>query len=421
MDSARALVERLRNAEPVRLGPAGVGGLVRSARSVVRDIESLRKGLQRLDGAVDSGMADLRGLTARVQDARAADYAYARGLLKLPSLQAPDVSPALFGEAVVGWVQPVLYGLKVLERYLPPGLDPRRRPGPDRVRQAGVTVEFPGRRAYPAFLLEHADLDVELAGRGAAAGRYTARLTGLASAPALYGRPTEVRLRRAGERGPREIRADAVLDHRSRPIVDSLVVRLVDVTLPPLRLPPLGARLLLNRGDVDLELVRRGDSLSGRWLWTASGVTWERLTDGPMDRRNVVEDLLWRTVSRLTEVRIEMRLAGAVNAPAIGVSSNVGDAVARSLRATVGEEVRAAERRVRAEVDRLVDHEVAELRQGVASLEAGVRADVAARLTEAHRLEEELNAELERFLGRLPPGLRPEVTASAPPPLSAGP
>lgn len=408
VDSAQSLAQQLRGAQPLRLGPTGIANLVGSARSTVGAIETTRARLAGLDSTVRGGMATLETRTGRLAEMRRLDYSYARSLLKLPSLDAPDISPALFGEAALSWIRPVLYWTRVLEEYLPPGLDPRRRPGPNRARLAGVTVQYPGRRSYPRFLLQHADVDLVLGGAGAAAGSYAARLTGLTTAPALYGKPAEISVQRAeGRSGPRDVSVSAILDHVQRPIRDSVAVFIRGITLPTLELRAIGARLALGEGTTDLNLRRVGDSLAGRWLWRGTNVTWERRPVGQTDRRLDVQDLLWRAVSSLNQVQIEVRLAGPVTGPSIGVSSNVGDALAQTLRRELGREIADAEQRVRAEVDRLVAQPIADARQRVRTLETGIRSEVDQRLAEVRQAEENLRAELERLLGRLPPGFRP--------------
>ncbi len=92
-----------------------------------------------------------------------------------------------------------------------------------------------------------------------------------------------------------------------------------------------------------------------------------------------------------------MRVEGAVTSPSIRVSSNVGDVVAENLRRELGQEVQRAEQQVRREVDRLVRQQVVAARAKVATLQTGIEADIALRLSEVTRLEADLQAELKKF------------------------
>ena len=290
IDSVRSLIGQLKNAQPLRLGPAGVVRLVRTARSNVTAVAELERGLTDLDSAVRDGIGELQQQVRALRSAREADYAYGRGLLKLPSLEAPDISPALFGRPAVGWIKPVLYWIQVVEEHLPPGLDPRRRSGPKRSRSAGTTVLFPRERSYPRFLLQHAELDLVIGGQGAGAGQYAARLSGLTSSPAVYGKPIEIIARRSARtRGRRDLRLTAVLDHVTADVRDSIELVLTGFDLPALDLPVIGARLLMGRGDVTLSLVRAEDGIEGRWVWRSDNVRWERISspgDGKRETGN---------------------------------------------------------------------------------------------------------------------------------------
>lgn len=413
IDSARALVARLRQADVRALGLTGTRDLVGSARGSATRLGQTTDRVKAFEDRVKTGAGGLRSQVDGLAQARQADYAYARGLVNLPSLDAPDLSPALFGEMAVERLKPVLYWLNLAEEYLPPGLDPRREIGPDRVRASGTTVRFPRAQALPAFLLVYATADAELGGEGAAAGRYAATLTDLTSAPALSGRPTRFAARReGGSRGPRAGGIAATLNHVSAPLKDSIRAALDGVSLPSVALPAAGATLALGSGAVQLRLVRSGDNVEGSMSWSSNAVRWARGdTAGPSSRPTAepsigsppwAQDLLWRTVSRLTSVEIEVRLAGRVTAPSIGVRSNVGQEVAQALRREVGDEINRQEQRLRAEVDRRVDAQVREAERRVAEVQTQVEAAVAAKRTELEQVKAELENQIRELTRRLP-------------------
>jgi hypothetical protein len=72
-------------------------------------------------------------------------------------------------------------------------------------------VAFPRERRLPDFLLRDAELSLLLGSDSAGPRRYTGRLQGLTSAPALYGRPTTFDVRAPTVSG------DAVFDHMPLP------------------------------------------------------------------------------------------------------------------------------------------------------------------------------------------------------------
>ncbi len=421
IDTARALVERLNRANPLTLGLTGVTELANSSRSVMTSLTSTTDRLSDLDSNVRVTMNSLTQNVTGLADARAADYAYARRLLRLPALDAPDLSASLFGDMAVARLQPVLYWVNQAERYLPPGLNPRRYSGPKRPRRAGVTVTFPKRNTLPKFVLESGDADVAIGGEGAAAGAYAAQLSGVTTEPAIYGRPLRAVIERTGAAvGPTDARINLALDHTGRVISDSASAYLNGINLPEFALAGSGIRLDLGTGLSELSFARTGDSIVGSWMWRSNAVRWSRggsgeqgagsgeagggsgqqAAQGVAERLGAfAEDFLWQSIASLEDVEITVRFSGSPRGPSLRVGSNVGRVVATSLRRELGARIEQAERQVRQQVNRLVDQYVAEAESRVAALDSEVAAVVGVRLSELV----DVRAELERAVRRVIP------------------
>ena len=238
IDSGRALVGRLQSASLRSLGVTGLAQTLRNARGVQTQIETARDEVGALDDRVRSGVASLQTGVVTLNDFRTRDLAYARSLLRIPSADAPDLSPSIFGSFAVSKIKPLLYWAQLLERYLPPGLDPRRRPGPKRFRLAGEDVAFPSEGALPKFTLAFGEASLTIGGVGGAAGEYEAVLRGLTSAPALLGVPLRVSASRASAAGgPSDIDFNATIDHLGAVSRDSVSVRVAGVRLPTITVP----------------------------------------------------------------------------------------------------------------------------------------------------------------------------------------
>jgi uncharacterized protein (TIGR03545 family) len=415
IDSARALVNRLQGASLRSLGPAGLVSTVRSGQSTVDGLTTLRASVTSLEQDVTNGMGSLRDQAGALGDARGRDLAYARSLLRIPSLEAPDISPALFGDLALTRLLPVLSWLALAQEYLPPGLDPRRRAGPQRARRAGTTVDFPAQGGYPRFTLAFGEIGLEIEGSGAGAGLYQAQIRGLSTGPALYGEPLVLAAARTGgAAGPDAVRLNVLLDHVTENVRDSVSLSLAGVPLPSVSLPALGARLDLGRGVTDLAFSRRGDSVSGRWFWRSPRVSWERLTDQQAgDVRGRVENLLWRAVSGIRDVEIELRFSGNVAGPRLAIRSNVGTAISTSLRRELQGEIADAERQVRARVNTLVAGPMRDARRRLNTLENEVQDLVAQRRVQLDAVKADLEARLSELTRILPPGVR--IPPASPP------
>lgn len=355
LDSAKRMMDRLKGAKPTDLKLLG------DARHALAELRATEDRVTALERTMGVGVAALQRSAAGLDDARQRDFALARGLLKLPGLDAPDIGAALFGRAAIDRFQRALYWAELGRRYMPPGLLPRAAPGPKRVRRAGVTVRFPREHDDPGFLLKAADLSVQI-GPGAAGSRtYAARLTGLTSDPALYGRPATV-LATAPD-----LRVAALLDHVRPSPLDTVAATLSNVSLPPLSLGSLPIRLEPGQGEgaMTLSFALDGDAIRARWAVKAGRVRWARDSGGA---GSPLGDMAWRVLSGIASLDVSASLNGSVAQPRLAVSSNLDRALAERLRAVAGEEVAAAERRVRAQVDSVAGPPVAAARARVASL-----------------------------------------------------
>jgi uncharacterized protein (TIGR03545 family) len=393
LDSAEALAARLRNANLRSLGLNGTRQAVADIRRTVTALNQLDDRLRAFDAETRGNAAGLQARLDAIPAARTADYAYARSLLRLPTFDIPSIGPQLVSDLVTEKLGGVLYWVQMAEKYVPPGLTRQMQTGPERVRASGTDVLFPKETVYPTFLMRLAELSLSLGGEGAAAGNYQARLVGVTSQPAVYGAPTTFLVDRvAGVAGPREARIEGMLDHRTSAVRDTVAARFVGIALPRFPLAGLGATVAMGEGTSDLRLDRRGDSLSGRWLWRAPHVTWVR--DSMAGRTSTgtmraVEDAIWRAMSRLDSVDIEVRFGGTLRSPAIGIHTNIASAVSGALREQLSDEVRRAEQQVRARVDALVDEKVSEAR----AYADGARNEVTARIAaERSRLDAQKTA-----------------------------
>ena len=393
LDSARVVGARLADARPRTLGIAGTRRAAADLRRTIAQIDSAKRRVEALARGARAGAAVLDEGVRALDDARHADYAFARSLMKVPTIGGPELGGALFGDISIDRFQKVLYWARMAEQYVPPGLRPREKPGPKRLRLAGTSVAFPRARDYPDFLLRRGDVDLSVA-TSELAGAYRLTVTNVTTMPALVREPTRLVLERRAEGGIATMRARGVLDHVGGRLRDSIGVEAAGVVLPSFRVPGLPLRAALGEGTSRLDVVRVGDRLAGRWIVDAPAVAWTR--DSSTRARNDVEALALRVIEGVREVQINAEIGGAVNAPSLEVRSNLDRILAARLREVAGEEIARAERKARERVDRIVDEKTAPLRAKADALRAeGERqvAEARARLDEEKRkLEERLRA-----------------------------
>ncbi|HSA57519.1 MAG TPA: TIGR03545 family protein [Gemmatimonadaceae bacterium] len=399
IDSAEALLGRLRGQSIRSLGVTGTLRAVRDVRRLVSAVDSLKRGVDDLRRDTRGSFDSVVAATRAVDDARRADYAFARSLLQLPTFDAPSIGPALFGEVSVTTFEKAGYWVSLAREHAPPGLLPRRRAGPKRLRRDGTDISFVTPESGPDFLLRAAEMSLTLGEQtGAVRGAYALSVRDLTTAPALLGRPATFELSRsAAESDLPEIRLSGSLDHSTPRPHD--IIRLVasDVRLPDFGIPGLPLELSMGRGASELRFEMRGDSVAARLSLATNSPRWVRDTSRA-DAPNTLENLVMRVLERIGSLQVQAELHGTLATPRLSVRSNIDRAVADAVRGVLGEEVAEAERKVRAQVDSIAEATLAPVRARVNEARAEAEAQVNQVSARVDAVQEQLLAQL-RALG----------------------
>jgi uncharacterized protein (TIGR03545 family) len=404
LDSAHALAQRLAATDPKKLGLDGTRQAIQSVQQTLREVEAAKKRVAALEQNTRTAVQVLGQGIKTVDQARQQDFAFAKSLLKLPTFSAPEIGNAFFGKVSIERFKQALYWAELAQKYMPPGLLPRPTPGPQRLRAAGSTIEFPKARDLPRFLLEQGQLDFSIGGTSELRGAYAATVQGLTSTPALYGHPAVITAhRRATGSAIASIDVAAVINHIGALTHDSANARLRGIQLPSFDLPGVPFRVAPGIGSSELAFNLKGTQLFARWGIRSNQVSW--LADTTGRSLNDLERLVWRVMSGLNDLNVVAEVRGTVSSPKLSVSSNLDQAISQRLQAVIGEEVAKAERMVRSKVDSLVADKVEPVKRQVAALQAEANQRIEAEKQRVDQVEKELNAELKRLTGGLAPGI----------------
>ena len=401
LDSAQALLTRLQGANLRALGVTGARTALADTRRAVARVDSARRRVEALATAARTAADTLQLALRSVDDARRADYAFARGLLKLPSFDAPNMGAALFGKVTIDRFQQALYWTTLARQYAPPGLLPKESDGPKRLRRAGSTVHFAKAMAYPRFLLRRGDVSVTVSD-GPARGTYALAATDVTTEPALVGRPTMFALRRSakGEGRVDSLRVTGMLDHVSAHPRDVITASVSGVRLPSLPLPVLPYKAEPGRGTTEMRFALEGDRVAAHWSLASGTLTW-REDSSRVRALNAMESLVARLLTGIGVLEIDAELNGPVRSPKLSVRSNLDRVNADRLRAVAGEQVLAAEARVRTQVDRLVEEKTAPIKTRIADLRAETDRRLADARAKLDTQKQKLDAQVKTLTGGL--------------------
>jgi uncharacterized protein (TIGR03545 family) len=402
VDSARALVSRLNGQTPRSLGLTGTRNAINDTRRLTARVDSIRRQVDAAIATARSGVDSLIAATKAVDDARRADFQFARSLLKLPTVDAPNIGPALFGNVSVSAFDQAMYWMSLAREYAPPGLLPRETPGPKRVRRAGTTVHFVTPASYPNFLLLKGNVTVSLGeSAGAARGEYRLTASDITSEPALVGRPMRFTFDRASKGSDVEaIAVNGLIDHAGKTPREVVELRAGGLKLPGFPLPATPLRADLGRGRSSLRLERNGEGIAGTWSVAAPSATWV-IDPARAKSLNTMEQLVTRVIQSIRDVNLTAEVAGTMKSPRLSVRSNLDRAVADGIKSVVGGEVAKAEGLVRAQVDSAAEQAMAPVRAKVAELRAEVDARAKEATTRLDDAKRQLAAQLKTLGGGL--------------------
>ena len=399
IDSSAALVTRLQGVSIRTLGLGGARSAVADIRRTAARVDSAKKRVDKLVTDSKRSLDSLQALASALDEARREDFATARGLLHLPSFDAPEIGSALFGAETMARFQKAVYWVALARRYTPPGLQPKESPGPKRRRLAGTTVHFVAPASYPRFLLRRADLNLK--GVGAGQVSYALAVADVTTDPGITGRPMLfVAWRNSLAAVGDSLRVTGSLDHTGATPRDVVTAHMSGASLPVIALPMLPYSLDPGKGIAEMRLRLEGDRLSGSWTVQSSAVMW-RPDSARAKPLNTMEALVARALTGVHDLQLTTEISGTLTAPKLTVRSNLDRVVAERMRAVAGEEIAAAEAKLRAQVDRLVEEKSAPVKAKVAA----IRAESEKKLDEARTRLDDEKKELEVRLKALGGGV----------------
>ncbi|HMC54179.1 MAG TPA: TIGR03545 family protein [Gemmatimonadaceae bacterium] len=400
VDSSRALVARLQGTNVRTLGVDGARRAIDDVRRTSARVDSAKRRVDALMVTARRGLDSLQTGVGAIDEARRDDYAFARGLLKLPSFEGPDLGSAVFGRVTIDRFQKALYWTSLARQYAPPGLLPKESPGPKRLRRSGTTVHFVEPKAFPRFWLQRADVNVAVTS-GSLGGTYAFAARDVTSDPAIVGRPMLFALRRSAKGNEVDsLRVVGSLDHTGATVRESVTAQAAGVALPTIAIPSLPYSMGWGRGSSELRIALTGDQLSGRWYVHSPKVTWA-MDSAKARPLNTMETLVARVLTGITTLDMTADISGTLENPRLSVKSNLDRQLSEQLRSVAGKELAKAEARARAQVDRIVEEKSAPVRARVAEL----RTDAERRIGDARTKLDEEKRKLDERLKALTGGV----------------
>jgi uncharacterized protein (TIGR03545 family) len=349
-------------------------------KALQQKLNDTRKNLTTAQQDFQAEMNNLKNSLQEIEKFKDADIKTVMAKLGVPIPSATDLICVLLGKDVAQKVNWALGMYRKFSQYATKGKTKEEKEEPKPVpRMKGMDVRFPITQGYPDFLLEKAEFsarpDVKRTPGVFAFERLAGELRGLTSHPAIYGKPTLIKLNgsMAGNLA-KDFALSGQIDHRK-----SLADDRIDLTIKELRLEQKGTggsqesplRLTSALLNVNGSLRIKGDALDGRML---ADVLNPRVA---VDSSAAILENLFRNLGSFDLI---LSIGGTLDQPSIGLSSSAAKTLTSGLENLVQTELKGLQNGIRNAISSRIDKDLTPARNETSGLEKLIQGELSSRL-----------------------------------------
>jgi len=322
-------------------GSGSIPDKLKSAKELLDRVQSLRQKTSSLRKELDSGLAGMRGELEILRKAKDGDLKGLAGELGLPSFDQESLTAYLLGPKAADAVTRVIHLVRTSRKAMSPA-----KKAPLQAAR-GVTVPFPKERSWPAYWLK----DMRLSGTAELGGGldFSGTARDFSTEPALVGKPAILSL--SGEQGRRSFVLEAALDHTSETPKESLRLTLKSMPMQAFSVgDPASFALQVTPGNavVSADISVKGEAISGRITLREEGIS---LSPSSAGGDPLLNKALSSAFSGISDIELDIVLAGTLDDPELKLNSNFGRAAADGLKKAVGAEVQGKLKALQDQVD----------------------------------------------------------------------
>jgi uncharacterized protein (TIGR03545 family) len=345
-----------------------------------KKINDTQKTLTTAQQEFQTEMNNLKASLQEVEKLKDADVKTVMAKLGVQIPSATDLICVLLGKEIAHKVNWALGMYRKLSQYTSKGKPKEEKEKPKPVpRMKGMDVRFPITRGYPDFLLELAEFsarpDMKKASGAFAFERLAGELRGLTSHPAIYGKPTLLKLNgsMAGNLA-KDFALVGQFDHRKTVAEDR-----IDLNIKELRVEETGTsgpqesplRLTSALLNVNGALKVQGETLDGRVLLDVFN---PKVSVGPSAA------LLGDLFKNMGSFDLALSIGGTLDQPSVGLSSSATKNLTSGLENLVQKEMKGLQDGIRNVISSRVDKDVTTNRNEVNGLEKLIQGELSSRL-----------------------------------------
>ncbi len=367
---------------------------VSQVHTSVKELQAIRDEFEAKSkpiGEAGSGLSgDLKGLQtsfAGLDDVVRADVRDLQARMKLPTLDAGNLSQALFGMDVLNKLQQARGYMDQARQYMPAkGAQQQAKPAPRNIHK-GRDYAFGHAKGYPAFWLRRAMVTSTLPGGKGLSGE----IRDAATDQALVGRPMVATLKGDfPQQGVTGIKAELIVDHTKQEPVERMELSVARYGV--------AGRSLVNSPSVTLGFAKaaaaagftaelRGEQVAIHASNQFREVAFETTAQSP-----VVREMMNASLAGLNTVSMDARVRGTWGDLDWNLSTNLGDALARGMKRYLQEKMNEARKKIQAQVDQRIAAQRQKLMAHRSELESRLKSALAEKQAQVDKLRADLEA-----------------------------
>jgi uncharacterized protein (TIGR03545 family) len=329
---------RLDRLQAANKDPQAMLALREDLLALQRDLRSDIQGLEEAKGALQEDVATFRQRATDLRTAPRDDVARLKEKYALSSKGLSNVSRALFGGRIGGWVETALAWYQRLSPYLEraPIDASREAKEPKRQRGVGVDVRFPERHPSPDWLIRLADVSVIIP-----AGTVAGRIHNITPDQDLLGRPLTFDFASDALQGMEAIKLTGALDRVDPPhphdTADLTMQGYRPAEVDLVQSDELHLALQEAKTDLDLRVDLRGATLAANATAALDAVRFATTTAS----QGTLAKSVAAALADVHRFQLQGELSGTVADPDLRITSDLDrvlkDAFAKQVKARAGE------------------------------------------------------------------------------------
>lgn len=349
-----------------------------TGKNINQDVNTYQAAFKELEKMVDE---DLKDMQAR---------------LKIPDVNAGDFTKTMF----MRMFQEKLVGVKkyaeVAKQYMPPKRAEGEKPEEivPRPRGTGRDFRFPITTGYPLFWLQHASISSTVSSSAEYSGNIEGSVKDVTSDPQYLKKPSVIALK--GDFPKQSIGGldfRATLDHTTDIAKADIVTKIASYPVDQQKLSDSSdVRFQIEEATGGLDLTA---NLTGEALDVKMTTAFTQLKYGIEAKSNLLQDMLTKVMAGIPMIDLRARAHGTWSDIDFDLSSNLGDELARGIKAQVQAKIDEARAKLKAMINDKIGVEKQRLTAEFEKLKGEVTGEVSKVQNEIEKAKKTAQADID--------------------------